>query len=67
MFARCNRAVSRISARKPRGAEAGDQLGVEHLQRDRPVVLEVLGEAHDGHPARAHFALETVAPPQGRP
>ena len=34
------------------GAEGGTELGVEDLQRDRSVVLEIVGEIHPGHPAR---------------
>ena len=48
-------------ALEPLGAERGGQLGVEHLERDRPVVPEVLGEVDRGHAAAAELALEPVA------
>ena len=43
------------------GAERGGQLGVEHLERDRAVVLEVLGQVDRGHAAAPELALERVA------
>ena len=46
------------------GAERGGQLGVEHLERDRPLVLEVAGEIDGGHAPAAELALERVAVPQ---
>ena len=47
-------------------AERGSQLGMKHLQGDRAVVLEVVGEVHRGHAAPAQLALEPVAVSQGR-
>ena len=41
-------------------AERGGELGVEHLERDRAVVLEVVGEIDGGHAAAAELALERV-------
>jgi hypothetical protein len=38
---------------------------MEHLERDRPVVLEVLGEVDRGHPSAAELALDAVAICQG--
>ena len=43
------------------GAERGGELGEEHLEGDRAVVPEVLGEVDDGHAAAAELALERVA------
>ena len=43
------------------GPERGGQLGVEHLERHRPVVPEVLGEIDRGHAAAPELALERVA------
>ena len=48
------------------GAERGGQLGVEHLERDRPVVAEVVGEVDRGHAAAPELALDAVAVGQGR-
>ena len=42
-------------------AERGRQLGMEHLERHRAVVLQVLRQEHGGHPAPAQLALEQVA------
>ncbi len=42
------------------GAERGGQLGVEHLERDRAVVLQVLGEEDRGHAAAPELPLEGV-------
>ena len=46
------------------GAQGGGELGVEHLDRDRPVVPEVAGEPDGGHAPAAELALERVAVPQ---
>jgi hypothetical protein len=46
------------------GAEGGGELGVEHLERDRPVVLEIVGEEDRGHASAAELALEGVQPAQ---
>ena len=48
-------------AQEPLGAERGGELGVQHLERDRPVVPEVLREVDRGHAAAAELALERVA------
>ena len=42
-------------------AHTRGQLGMEHLERDGPVVPQVAGEVHRGHPAAAELALERVA------
>src|SRR5207244_4938780 len=46
-------------------SEGGGQLRVEHLERDRPLVLEIEGEIDDGHAAAPELALEHVAVPEG--
>ena len=46
---------------EPLGAEGGDQLGAEHLQRDPAAVLQVLGEVDRRHASPAELALEPVA------
>ena len=56
-----SRAASWISRRKRSGPSAAAELGVEHLERDRAVVPEVLGEVDRGHAAAAELALERVA------
>ena len=43
------------------GPERGGQLGVEHLEGDRAVVLDVVREEDRGHAAAAELALERVA------
>ena len=48
-------------AEKALGAHRDGELGVEHLDRDRPVVLEVAGEPDGGHAPAAELALEGVA------
>ena len=53
-----------ISRWKRSGPSDGGQLGMEHLERDRPVVLEVAGEVDRGHAAAAELALEQVAAAQ---
>jgi hypothetical protein len=50
---------------EPLRADDGGQLGVQHLDGDVAVVLEVLGEVHRGHAARAELALEAVAVGEG--
>ncbi|HET7249187.1 MAG TPA: hypothetical protein VFI79_05030 [Gemmatimonadales bacterium] len=46
---------------EPIGAQHGGELGLQDLNGDLVVVLEVLGEIHGGHPARAELPLEAVA------
>jgi hypothetical protein len=36
------------------------ELGMEHLERHRPVVAEVLGQKHGSHAATAKLAFEAV-------
>ena len=48
-------------AQEPLAAEHDGQLRPQHLQRHRPVVLEVVGEVYRGHPTRAELALDGVA------
>ena len=47
-------------ALEPLGAERGGELGVEHLERDRAVVLEVARQEDRRHPAAAELPLEGV-------
>ena len=48
-------------AQEPVGAEAGRELGVEQLERDRPVVFEVLRQEYRRHPAAPELPLERIA------
>ena len=48
-------------ALKALGAERGGELGVEHLEGDRPVVLEVVGQEDRGHAPAPELALERIA------
>src|SRR5512146_3009569 len=42
------------------GAERGCQIRMEHLQRHRAIVLQVVGEVDRGHPAATQLALDAV-------
>ena len=46
-------------AEKPGGAHLGE-LGAEHLDRHRALVLEVVGEEDLGHPALSELRMEPV-------
>ena len=52
-------------AQEALGAERAAELGVQDLERHRPVVLEVAGEVDRGHAAAAELALEHVAVAEG--
>jgi hypothetical protein len=43
------------------GAKCRGQVGMQHLERDRPVVLQVMGEIDRGHATAPELALEPVA------
>ena len=60
-----SRAAIRISRRNRSGPSVAAELRVEDLEGDRPVVLEVVGQVHRGHPAAAELALERVAVGEG--
>ena len=61
MWGCCSRAASRISRWKRSGPSVGGQLGVQHLEGDRPVVPEVLREVDRRHAAAPELALDRVA------
>ncbi len=46
-------------------AQAGGEMRMEDLERDRPVVLEVAREVDDGHAAVSELALENISLQQG--
>ena len=46
-------------------AERGAEVGVQHLDGDVAIVLEVVREVDRRHPAGAEFALDAVAADQG--
>ncbi len=48
-------------AQESLGAEDRRELGVQHLERDQPLVLDVVGEIDRGHAAAAELAFEAVA------
>ena len=52
-------------ALKALGAERLGQLRVQHLERHRALVPEVVGQKHCGHAAPAQLAFEPVAVGQG--
>ena len=41
--------------------KAGHELGVQHLERDQAVVLEIAREIHRGHATPAELALDEIA------
>ena len=47
--------------------EDGGQLGMEHLERDRSVVLQIMGKKYRGHATAAELMFETVALGEGGP
>ena len=47
------------------GAERGGEIGVHDLDRDLPVVAEVVREMHRRHPALADLPLKAVAVGEG--
>ena len=42
-------------------ADGSGQLGVQHLDRDRPIVAAIARQPDGGHPASAELALDLVA------
>jgi hypothetical protein len=52
---------------KPVAAEAHGELGMQSLERDRPVVSQVMREVHRRHAASTQLALNRVAVAQGAP
>src|SRR6267378_7057860 len=52
-------------AEKPVGAERVGQLGLEDLDRDEPVVLQVAGAIHDCHAVLTQLSFYCIAAVQG--
>ena len=52
-------------ALKPLGAEHRRDLGMEQLERDRAVMLQVVGEIDRRHPAAPQLPVEAVPVSQG--
>src|SRR6185436_7167495 len=50
---------------EPLRSEGSEQLAAEHLERDRPVVPEIVRQPHRRHSAPAELALDPVAVGQG--
>lgn len=48
-------------ALEPLGAKRGRELRAKHLQRDRPVVPQVLREIDRGHASAAKLTLDPIA------
>jgi hypothetical protein len=48
------------------GPKRSGQIGVEHLERNQAVVLQVMRQIHHGHAPVAELALDGVAVVQGR-
>ena len=47
-------------ALEPLGAQDRRQLGMQHLQGDRPVVLQVVGQVDRGHAPAPELSLERI-------
>jgi hypothetical protein len=54
-------------AQEALGPDRVRQLGVQHLEGDLALVLEVASEMDGGHAAAPELALDAVAIGQGRP
>ena len=52
-------------AQKAFAGQRSREFGLEHLDRDLPVVLQVLGEIDRGHASRPELALDAVAAGEG--
>ena len=65
MWGCCRRAARWISRRKRSGPSVAAELGVEHLERDGPVVLQIVREIHRRHAATSELPLEAVAVGEG--
>jgi hypothetical protein len=46
-------------------SERGGELGAQDLERDGPIVPEIVGEVDRGHAAASELALDAVAIGQG--
>jgi hypothetical protein len=53
--------------RTSKGADDGREFGPEHLERDLPVVSDILGQVDRGHPALTELTLDAVTASEGRP
>ena len=47
-------------------AECSTEIGVQHLDGDVAVVLEIMREIHGGHPAGAELAVDAIAVGEGQ-
>src|SRR5438445_12794914 len=52
-------------AQKSVGTERRGELGSQHLDRDRPVVLQVLREVYGSHAATTELPVDVVATGEG--
>ena len=48
-------------AKEPFGAQRVRELGMEDFQRDRAIVLEVMGQEHRGHAAASQLTFDAIA------
>ena len=48
-------------SKKALAAERFGEIGTQHLDRDFPAVLVVVGQVDRGHAARAELAVEAIA------
>ena len=56
----CSRAATRISRWNRSGPSEAATSGIEHLEGDEPVVLEVARQVDGGHSATPEHALQRV-------
>jgi len=48
-------------SKKALAAERFGEIGMQHFDRDFPIVLDVAGQVDGGHPARAELTVEAIA------
>ena len=58
----CSRAVVLDLAQEPLTAERGAELGMQHLDGDVAIVLEIVREVDGRHAAGAELALDAIVP-----
>ncbi len=61
MWGCCSRAAQFDLPQKTPGSQHRRDAGVEHFERDRPIVLYVMGEIDGRHAAAAELAVDQVS------
>ena len=62
----CNAAVVLISCTNRSAPNTAASSGLQHLERDLAIVLEVLAQVHGGHAAFTEMAKDAIAAGEGR-